>query len=154
MKPVKNLSDWSFNRLAMVWVVGTALEMALILIPAAFVPDQFKTVPPARTGSLRVDDKARRPKPEDAKLRRASRPAYVSAAGDSIYRMIPVGRADSAALGLRSGAPNRFIVILLLFMFGSIPAGLLIITAVWSFAQLMKRFMPSVLSPESPTAQP
>ena len=149
IKPVRNLCDWSFNRLALVWMVGVALEFAVIVIPASFLPDKYKE-PPASSGSLRVNPKVRRMKPEEAKLRRAERPAYVSQTGDSIYRMVPIGKADSAALGLRRGQ-SGFVTVLLLLLLGTIPVGLLIITAVWSFAQLVKRFMPSVLSSQTPT---
>jgi hypothetical protein len=149
IKPICNLCDWSFRRLVLVWVGGILLEVLVFALPLMLAKKDEARIA-QRIGSLKSSAHQKVP-PGKENLTAAPRPSFITREGDSIYQMIPLARADSLAAGIPLRRPNRgvglFVTLLLL---GTIPMGLLILTAVWAFAQLIKRFMPNIISETLP----
>jgi hypothetical protein len=154
MKSARNLIDWSFKQIVLLWIVAMAFQVVLIVLPG-LSPRARAARAASRVGSLKVSGRPAADPGTPPKLTPSKRASYVTTAGDSIYEMITLARADSQARGLPRRTNGIGFYLFIFAVAGTIPTGLLLITAVWAFGQLIKRFVPALDSPSLPsTPQP
>jgi hypothetical protein len=148
------LAQWSWRRMAALWGVGLALQLALVALPllllSAGAPRILRQASGARERWAVAEAADARWAAEQRATALAQGPRIRTSRGDTLYPVVrvPSGRPDparSAALRARLRRPAR---VLAAVQFGLVPLALVTLTGAWAFARRRGR-QPSATAPAS-----
>lgn len=139
------LHSWSFRRIAVLWVVGLALEAAMFVGLMAFTrhlvardfPSLHAQMAERNARDEGQDRASAASREEQVRAARERGEFTITPSGDTAFAVVttPSGRARSGPLTATAIGPSRTGSVLALLMFGAIPMGLLVLTAAWAYDQ-------------------